>query len=152
MKSVRIIAPVLVAVCLVVPLAWSQGGSNVEQQVTALNDEVAQAYLKGDTSVLEKHFADDVTIIHSDGKLITKAEEIENFKSGALKFDSIDVRGRKLRVYGDAAVASLLASIKGTANGKPFSGDIRNTRVWVKQEGNWKVVSFQITRVAPASQ
>jgi hypothetical protein len=29
MKSMRIIAPVLVAVCLVVPLAWSQGG-NVE--------------------------------------------------------------------------------------------------------------------------
>ena len=33
MKSMRIIAPALVAVCLlVVPLAWSQGG-NVEQQI-----------------------------------------------------------------------------------------------------------------------
>jgi len=31
MKSIRLIAPALVAVCLlVVPLAWSQGG-NVEQ-------------------------------------------------------------------------------------------------------------------------
>jgi len=152
MKSVRITAPALVGVCLLVAtLALARGG-NVEQQVTALNDEVAQAYLKGDTSALEKYFADDVTIIHSDGKLITKAEEIENFKSGALKFESIDVHERKLRVYGDTAVASLLASIKGTSNGKPFSGDIRNTRVWVKQMGNWKVVSFQITRVAPASQ
>ena len=31
--------------------------------------------------------ADDVTIIHGDGKLITKAEEIENFKSdGSSRF------------------------------------------------------------------
>ena len=74
---------------------------NVEQQITALNDEVVQAYLKGDTNLLQKYFADDVTIIHGDGKLITKAEEIENFTSGALKFESIEVRESKVLVYGD---------------------------------------------------
>lgn len=35
-------------------------------------------------------FADDVTIIHGDGKLITKAEEIENFKSdGSSRFRTL---------------------------------------------------------------
>ena len=105
MKSMRIIAPVLVAVCLlVVPVAWSQGG-NVEQQIAALDDQVVQAYLKADTGFMEKYFADDYTAVHSDGKLTTKAQEIENCKSGALKHESMDVRERKIRVYGDTAAA-----------------------------------------------
>jgi uncharacterized protein (TIGR02246 family) len=178
MKSIRLIVPALIAVSLlVVSLAWAQGGNppastkesgktsghgmtaveqaasaNAEQEIAALSDQAVQAYLKGDVSFVEKYFADDYTAIHSDGKLSTKAEEIENFKSGALKYESIDVRDLKIRTYGDTAVTNTLASIKVTANGKTFGGDIRNTRVWVKQKGNWKVVAFQVTRVAPPSQ
>jgi uncharacterized protein (TIGR02246 family) len=133
------------------------GDGNAEQQITALSDQYVQAYLKGDTSFFEKYDADDATIIHSAGRLITKAEEIENFKSGdfksgALKLESIDVRERKIRAYGDTVVVTGLASIKGTRNGEPFSFDVRDTWVWVKQNGDWKVVAFQATSAAPASQ
>jgi hypothetical protein len=90
--------------------------------------------------------------IHGDGKLSTKAQEIENFKSGAVKYESIEVREEKIRTYGDAVVVNLLGSVKATINGKPYGGDFRNTRVWVKQNGNWKIVVFQTTRVASATQ
>ena len=101
---------------------------------------------------MEKYFADDYTAIHGDGKLSTKAQEIENFKSGAFKLESDDLRERKIRAYGDTAVVIGLASAKGTLGGKPFSADFRFTRIWVKQQGNWKSVAYQATRVAPASQ
>jgi len=55
------------------------------------------------TSFLEKYFADDYVAIHGDGKLSTKAEEIENFKSGTTKYESIEVREAKIRTYGDTA-------------------------------------------------
>jgi 2-iminobutanoate/2-iminopropanoate deaminase len=153
MKSMRIIAPVLVAVCLlVVPLAWSQGG-NVEEQIAALDDQVLQAYLKADTSFLEKHLADDYAAIYAaSGKLYTKAQDIESITSGDLKYEAIDVRERKIRVYGDTAVVIRLVSSKGTRSGKPFSADFRTTGVWVKHKGNWKVVAFQATRVVSTSQ
>jgi len=150
MKSMRLIAPVLVAVCLlVVPLAWSQGG-NVEQQIKTLQGQIVQAQLKADTNSYEKFLTDDYTAIYVSGKLYTKAQDIENFKSGALKYESIDVRELKIRAYGDSAVAISLVSSKGTYGGKPFSGDFRASRVWVKQKGNWKNVAFQVTQVAPS--
>jgi len=62
------------------------------------------------------------------------------------------VRDSKIRVYGDTAVVTSLLFFKGTTSGKPFSGDVRSTRVWVKQKGNWKCVAFQVTRVAAASK
>ena len=152
MKSTKIIASVLVAVCLfVVPLAWSQGG-NVEQQIKKLTDQVLAAQLKADTNSLEKLLADDYMAIRTYGTLATKAQEIEDLKSGATKFDTVDVHDLKIRVYGDTAVVTALNSYKGTIKGKPFSGDTRTTRVWVKDKGNWKLVAFQSTRVAPASQ
>ena len=160
MRKVNLIVLALVVIYLLAaPLALGQGektgkakGGNVEQQIEALSDQAIQAQLKGDTSALEKNYADDATIIHSDGTLSTKAQEIENLKSSALKYESIDVRDRKIKVYGNTAVVIALSSFKGTLSGKPFSGDVRSTRIFVKQDGNWKMVLFQVTRVAPASK
>jgi ketosteroid isomerase-like protein len=151
MKSVKLIAPLITICLLFVPLAWSQGG-NVEQQINALADQFTQAFGKADTGFMEKYFADDFTGIHSDGKLSTKAQEIDNVKSGTLKWASVDLHERKIRVYRETAVVVGLASSTGTVGGKPYSGDFRTTQIWVKHKGNWKVVAFQSTRVAPASQ
>jgi ketosteroid isomerase-like protein len=148
MKSVRLIAPLLVCL-LVVPLAWCQG--NVEQQIKTLSDQLAQAYIKGDTSFWEKYLADDYIGVYASGQKYTKSESVQ---PGALKYESFDVREMKIRVYRDTAVVTSLTSAKGTirGEGKPFSGDYRTTRVWVKQKGGWKLVAFQSTQVPPASQ
>ena len=157
MKSLRIIAPALVVVCLLVAaLAWGGGDytkprGNAEEQIKTLSDQEIQAYLKADIGFMEKYFADDYTAIHGDSRLYTKAQEIENYKSGALKYESIDVRERKIRAYGDTAVVIWLVSSNGTYNGKSFSGDFRVTDVWVKHKGDWKFVAFQVTRVPPPS-
>jgi ketosteroid isomerase-like protein len=126
----------------------SPGGGNVEQEIKNLQDQGREAALKGDTSFLEKYLADDYIGIGAEGQLLTKDHVIQRRKSGALKYESIDVRESKIRSYGDAAIVNSLASVKGTDDGKPFSGDYRATFVYVKQKGNWMQVSFQST---PAS-
>ncbi len=180
MKSVKLTVLALVAISslLVLP-AWSQGGNppastkesgatsghgmtaaeqtgkssgeNVEQQINTLTDQAVQALLKGDTSFFEKYYADDVMIIRGPGAQYTKAQEIEFFKSGANKFEAYDVHEKKIHTYGDTAVASMVASAKGSINRHPFSGDYRVTRVWVKQKGNWKLVLYQVSPMAAAS-
>jgi len=108
------------------------GSGEMVEQIKALQKQVLEAILKSDTSVFEK-YADDYIAIHGDGKLTTKAEEIENFKSRVTKYESIKVHEAKIRTYGDTAVVNALASVKTIVNGKPYSGDVRNTRVWVKE-------------------
>ena len=142
------IALVLVTFSLFsVPLAWSKGG-NAEQQIKTVTDEVSVALLKADSNSLEKLLADDYAGIHSDGRLVTKAQEIESVKSSALKYETNEIQDLKIQVYGHTAVATALASLKGTVGGKPFSFIVRSTRVWVKQNGNWKSVAYQATRMS----
>jgi len=151
MKNIKLISPVLLAVCLLVaPLARGQGG-NVEEQIKMLSDQLSQATVKGDTSFFEKYLADDYVGIYASSQVLTKAETL---KPGAVKYESFDVHEMKIRVYGDTAIVTSLTAAKGTviAGGKTLSGDFRTTRVWVKQKDGWKLVTFQATQVPPASQ
>ncbi len=148
MKWQRIALMFTILSLLVVPLAWSQGG-NAEQQIKTLTDQHIAAQLKADTNSLQTLLAEDCIIIRGDGSLSTKAQEIENVKAGTLKIERIDVQDSQIRVYGHTAIATTLNSFKGTTpSGNTVSTTIRNTRVWVKQKGNWKLVSMQATRVS----
>ena len=109
-------------------------------------DQVTAAMLKADTNSLEKLLADDFTAIHTNGALFTKAQEIESVKSGAIKYETNEIKDLKIRVYGNTAVTTVLTFFKGITNGKPNSGNVRTTRVWVKQMGKWKCVSYQASR------
>jgi len=156
MRKENLILLALVAIYLLAaPLALGQGkkdGSDAEEQIKALEAQIVPSVLKGDPSFFEKYYADDAWIIHSDGKLSTKAEQITNLKSGVNKYESLDVRDQKIRIYRDTAIVYSLVFLKGTVNDKPYSGDVRAIRVWAKQKGNWKVVSHSVTRVTPASK
>lgn len=162
MKRVKLVELVLVVISFLVPTSGlagpvatedERGAGTVAQQVSTLQAQLLAAILRSDTGFLERCFADDYVVIHGNGTLSTKTKEIENFRSGATRYDSIEVREPlKVRVYGDTAIVNELASVKATFNGKPYSGDVRNTRVWVRQKGDWKVVTFQATRVPSASQ
>jgi 2,3-bisphosphoglycerate-independent phosphoglycerate mutase len=68
------------------------GGGTVEQQIKALHSQLMEATLKHDLGFLEKYLADDYIAIRNDGKPTTKVQEIENYKSGVTKYDSIEIR------------------------------------------------------------
>jgi len=150
MKKVNPVVSALFSVSLLAaPLALAQGANGkVEQQISALSDAMIQANLKGDTDFYQKYYAEDAVIVHGNGKLFTKAQELADLKSGSLKYESIDVREKTIHVYGDTAVVHILLSFKGLLAGKPFGPiDLRRTVVWTPQQGNWKIVAWQVTRV-----
>jgi len=50
-----------------------------------------------------------------------------------------------VRLYGDTAVVTARADVKGRQLGEDFSGPYRYTRVWVRRNGRWQTVSYQAT-------
>ena len=151
MRKARIVVSALFCVSLLAASFASAQGGSVEQQLSALTDEMLQANLKGDAGFYEKYYAEDATIVHGNGKLVTRDQDIADLKTGSLKYESIDVKQKTIRVYGDTAVVHLLITFKGSLNGQPFAPiDLRRTVVWVNQKGSWKVIAWQVTR-APSS-
>jgi hypothetical protein len=51
-------------------------------------------------------------------------------------------------LYGNTAVITGKADVKGTLGGKDATGQIMFTRVYVKKGASWQSVAFQQTRVS----
>jgi uncharacterized protein (TIGR02246 family) len=113
---------------------------NVEQTIRSLENERAQAIVRGDTATLERIYADDFSNVGSSGAIRNKAQLIEDNKSGALKVESQTLDNVDVRVYGDAAIVTGLATLKGQDKGRDISGQFRFTRVYVKRNGQWQMV------------
>jgi ketosteroid isomerase-like protein len=70
-----------------------------------------------------------------------KPQVISDFTSGDLKFQSITTDDVEVRVYGNTAVETGLSIMSGQDKGKTVPRDNRFTRVWVKQQGRWRLVA-----------
>ncbi|MFB3815617.1 MAG: nuclear transport factor 2 family protein [Terriglobales bacterium] len=150
MKTTRVLAVLLTLLLPVLALNPKDKG-DAEQQIKNYLDQSRQASLRGDASFFETNLADDYQRVNPQGQSLTKAEFVDSIKSGDARFQSIDVKDVKVRVYGNTAVVNSSADVKGTNKGQDISGTYRTTRVFVNRGGKWQEVSFQATRVAGGS-
>ena len=115
--------------------------SSVEQAIKQLDNERIQAQIGADAVVLNRIYADDFIGVGPSGTVRTKAQVISDFTSGDLKFQSITTDEVQVRVYENTAVETGLSTMIGQDKGKAVPRDTRFTRVWVKQQGNWRLVA-----------
>ena len=124
-----------------------QSSSASEQEVRRVGQEYDRAWFQQDAAAFERLLADDFTQIDHEGKLFSKAEIVANAKSGDVKFEVGQSEDLKVRVYGNTAVVTGRWTEKSTNKGKPVVGTMLNTVVYVKKNGNWQVVSDQVTPI-----
>src|SRR5437762_11404377 len=124
--------------------------SSVEQAIRKLDNERIQAQIHADAAALARIYADDFIGVGPSGTVRTKPQVISDFTSGDLRFQSITTDEVRVRVYGNAAVETGRSTMNGQDKGKAVPHDTRFTRVWVKQNGRWRLVanhySSQTTR------
>jgi hypothetical protein len=143
--------PATAQMCNMAPKEKGKKGGSVAEQIESLSDKGREAALKGDVSFLETNTTDDYTVIGGMGNVFSKSDAIQMRKSGDVKYSSIDVSDQKVRVYGNTAVLTATADLKGTVKDKDISGKYRIGQVWVKQGGKWKIAHMQSTKVQEGS-
>ena len=115
--------------------------NSVEQAIKQLDNERIRAQVEADAVALDRIYADDFIGVGPSGTVRTKAQVISDFTSGDLKFQSIVTGEVQVRVYDNAAVETGLSTMTGQDKGKAVPRDTRFTRVWVKQQGRWRLVA-----------
>lgn len=138
----------VVAVFVVAALLSSASAQDATEQLKKLEMDRAAAVVKGDIATLDKQTADDYVLITMNGKTSDKEQMLKGFKSGQSKLTADDLSDLKVRVYGNAAVVTGKADVKGTLGGQDATGQVLFTRVYVKKAGRWQSVSFQQTRIS----
>jgi ketosteroid isomerase-like protein len=123
--------------------------ASVEQetirQIVDMEKQSKEASLHRDSDFSLRTLADDYVAITPLGQISTKQEAITARRSGQLRYEAMNITDMVVRVYGDTAVVTARADVKGHQLGEDFSGPYRYTRVWVRRNGQWQVVSYQAT-------
>ena len=117
-----------------------------EQAVLQIERDFVTAATKGDIAFFERTLAKDYTQA-VDGKAVNVAAQLVEFKSGAIRIESMTLRDLRAHVFGDAAIVSMVAESKGTYKGKPVSETSRGVDFFVKRDGRWQVVNSQMTTI-----
>src|SRR6478752_7552878 len=113
----------------------------VEQVIRKLDNERIQAQIHADVAALKRIYADDFIGVGPSGTVRTKPQVISDFTSGDLRFQSITTEDVRVRVYGNASVETGRSTMDGIDKGRAVPHDTRFTRVWIKQQGSWRLVA-----------
>jgi uncharacterized protein (TIGR02246 family) len=145
MKQLSGVAILVLAVAAVVAgqeqSATGTDLTSVEAAIRKLDNERIQAQIHADATALDRIYAADFIGVGPSGTVRTKPQVLSDFTSGDLKFQSITTDEVQVRVYGDTAVETGLSTMIGQDKGKTVPRDTRFTRVWVKQQGHWRLVA-----------
>jgi ketosteroid isomerase-like protein len=119
---------------------------NAETQLTKVEHNWADAYVKRDPSFVQRLTADNFLFIGPDGNSVGKADYVKGM-TGPTVFTTFDIGELKVRTVGDVAIVTGTATITAKTGDKDESGKYAFTDVFAKKAGEWKAISGQATVV-----
>ena len=141
---------ILLSACATQAHALFPHHENAHKEIEGLELDWRQAQLSNNISEVDRLLADDYLGISANGTLETKADELTRRRSGSLHITQLDLSDIKVRIYGDTAVVTSKAEVVGKNGDRDISGRFRYTRVYSNRLGQWRIVSFEASRISPA--
>lgn len=143
--AVMLATPALI-LCQTSDKGGKKGGA--EHEVRKTIDDLAVALGKNDPAALDRIYADEYTFVGDTGTVMTKAERIAAFKSGDVKYESINIEVERIRFFGDTAVVVTHITTKFAPSSKISGGKFVTTATFVKTKGRWQLAGAGNTRLA----
>lgn len=119
----------------------------IHKEIEGLEEQWRQAIITNNVGTMDHLLADDYIGISSNGTVATKPQELAQRRAGTLRVTRLDITDTRVRIYGDTAVVTSQADLVGTNGTSDISGEYRYTRVYNLRLGQWKIVSFEASRV-----
>jgi hypothetical protein len=114
-------------------------------ELKRLNAELAEAEIERDVEKLAILLDDDYLGVDPSGALLTKEKIITTYATGDVQLESIVSSDLRVRVLGRTGIITGRSLIKGKTQAGEFMALFRYTDVYRNFEGDWKLVSSQLT-------
>ena len=138
----------LIVVLTISACRLSVAQTPAQTEVLQFERDACKAFLDADISALERTLTPDFTLTLSNGDVSTRADEINELRSGKIHYDIFENYDMLARLYGDdVAVVLGKTRVKGTSEGKPFDRVVQFTDTLVKRDGRWQLAAGHVSRL-----
>jgi ketosteroid isomerase-like protein len=119
--------------------------SAIEREILEADDIRVKGLLSNDIDAVEKLLGDDLTYVHSSGRLDTKETYMDALRSGRTRYLTMDLSEVEVRGLGDTGVITNIFDAKvQTANGE-VTLHSRALLVYAKRDGRWQLIAYEST-------
>jgi len=141
-------APPFVVVLATLAFQISAAQTSAANDVLQFERDACKAFLDADAAALERVLTADFTLTLSNGEISTRADEINELRSGQVHYDVFENYDMKARLYGDnTAVVLGKTRVKGTSEGKQFDRVVQFTDTLIKRDGRWQLAAGHVSRL-----
>jgi hypothetical protein len=119
-----------------------------EAAVIQAVEALRKAGLEQDKAKLTALTAEQLSYGHSDARVQNKAEYIDGVMTRKAIVKSLAFPDLKIAIVGNNAIARHITTVESETDGKPNSIKVGTLKVWVKQDGNWKLLANQNYKLA----
>jgi len=137
--------------CGLSSLRGGEAGKLSEGMATHCAQQWASCVGQGQADELAKILDDSYQHIHGTGLVENREQFLDALRSGARKYEPIQLEEVRTRLFGDCAVVTGKFALKVSIKGKMMEGVNRFSFVVVQNSQGVKVVSFQATAIKPTT-
>lgn len=126
-------------------------GAGDEATIIALDGRYQEAVKKNDVTTMAEILADDFVLRTGSGKSYTKADVLEEARSGRFIYEHQDDSDQTVRVWNDTAVITAKLWEKGKEDGKPFARTVWFSDTYIRTDSGWRYVFGQSSLPLPSA-
>jgi hypothetical protein len=117
-------------------------------QVIANEKNLLSAMKTNNVELLDQLLHDELLFNGPSGETVTKAMDLENYRSGNINLHTVEPSDLMLNIVGDDVVVAVTVEILGNYLGQEINGKFRYLRVWKLFENNWKVIAGSVVTLS----
>lgn len=122
-------------------------GTGAEAAILRTEEARIAAMIAADATALDRCLGNELTYVHSNGDLETKAQFLSRIASGDLQYKAVRQQDVAVQVFGDSAIVTGLAAMDVRSKGTDLTMQIRFTNCYVARNDRWEMVAWQSTRL-----
>lgn len=143
MKMKLFVIAILSIVCSTNVFAQSKN----QTQVATAVQQLTKAMIDGDSVMLNKLVANNLTYGHSGGHIDDKSEFVHKLTGGGSDFVTINLTEQTIDVFKKTAIVRHNLDATTNDNNKPAEVHLKVLLVWQKQKGSWKLIARQAVKL-----
>jgi len=117
------------------------------QMIIELDKKRMTAMAQKDVAALKTMICKGLVYTHSSGRQDTKQSLLDGMESGSTVYTSMVPSEVKAQDLGNAVVLTGVAAISVDSKGKSNSFRVRFTDVYENQNGTWRMITWQSTKL-----
>jgi ketosteroid isomerase-like protein len=101
------------------------------------------ALRENDLEKLSRIYSDGYMLVRPDGSAFSKAQILDDLKTHAMSFKSIELTNEKIRIFGSVGILTGDSKVTTVRDGVSGKSAFRLVAIYSKQNGRIELVHFQ---------